>query len=464
MWGITLNRQCEMPLKRQLYNALRSLILDGKLRGDEALPSTRELAKNLGVSRNTVCEAYDMLIVEGFIKNRQGAATKVVEGLYVEKMSDSPTLEHEISTPTVLADFRTGQPDMRLFPRYAWQQMLHRVSEEIPLHQLGYTSPQGLSLLRDEISGWLFRNRGLSVDPMDIFITSGATHGLHMIGNLLYKDGQNILIEDPCHMGMLHTFINKGFHIIPVPVDVQGIQIEYLNCKNTAAIYVTPSHQFPLGGILPAERRASLIRYAREKGIYIVEDDYDSEFRYSGQPIAPLFAMDPQHVIYVGTFSKILFPALRIGYVILPRQLHKRWCELRIHTDVQNPTFEQSALAEFLHTRKLDRHVQKMRRIYGERRLILLETLKEEFGEVWNLWGDAAGLHLVLEFSGINFDNEFIINSNKNGIRINVVENYCIRKGFHLDKLLLGYGHLEPGEIKQNVLLLHDFMERCLII
>ncbi len=225
------------------------------------------------------------------------------------------------------------------------------------------------------------------------------------------------MMEDPCHIGMLGTFVNKGCTIVPIPVDTEGMQTDYLpKCKSISVIYVTPSHQYPLGGILPASRRAALIRFARENDLYIIEDDYDSEFRYEGEPIAPLYSLDPQRVIYVGTFSKSVFPALRIGYVILPFQLHKHWRDLRTHTDVQNPPFEQAALAEFLRTRKFDRHVQKMRKIYGQRRQVLLESLKENFGSSWTAYGDSAGLHVAIDFPEKRFDEGFITNCLQNGV------------------------------------------------
>ncbi|KJR46283.1 Transcriptional regulator, GntR family domain / Aspartate aminotransferase [Desulfosporosinus sp. I2] len=463
MWGIELNRQSELPLWRQIYQSLREMTISGQLKASEVLPSTREFAKALEVSRNTVCEAYEMLIAEGFVISRQGAPTRVAEGLCVENPPSSASYENIESVRIFSADFRTGRPDLRHFPRFLWQQMLHKASEEMPLEQYGYTGPQGIPELRKEIVAWLFRSRGLKVDPQDIFITAGATHALHLIADLLCGEGRKILMEDPCHTGMLRTFINKGCPIVPIPVDEHGMQTDYLtNRENVCAVYVTPSHQFPLGGILPASRRATLIRFARENEVYIVEDDYDSEFRYCGEPIAPLFAMDPQRVIYVGTFSKALFPALRIGYVILPRQLHKRWRDLRTHADVQNPPFEQAALAGFLRTRKLDRHIQKMRRIYGERRRVLLESLTETFGSEWRAYGDAAGLHLAIDFPGRYFEEEFRKSCLHNGICVTPVEYHCIQKGRHLNKLLIGYGHLEPAEIRNGVQLLHDFMKETI--
>jgi len=456
MWGIELQRQSEIPLKRQVYQGLRDQILEGHIKSSEILPSTRELAKHLKVSRNTVCEAYEMLLAEGFVISRQGSPSRVADGLFIGNLHGLVCLKDTMKhAQPVLADFRTGRPDLRYFPRFAWSRLLYRTFEEMPLKQLGYSGPEGLLKLREEIAAWLFRSRGAVANPRNIFVTAGATHALHLVADLLCSQGKEILIEDPCHVGMLRTLQNRGYPVRPVAVDEQGLQVEYLEGKAACAVYVTPSHQFPLGGILPAGRRAALIRFARDNGIYIVEDDYDSEFRYSGEPVAPLYSMDPQQVIYVGTFSKVLFPALRIGYVVLPEQLHEQWKYLRTHTDVQNPPFEQAALAEFLSTRKLDKHVQKMRRLYGERRKVLLQALEDTFGKVWRAWGDASGLHIAVEFPDMCFDDEFIINCRNNGIRITTVENHCIRKGRHLDKLLLGYGHLEPEEIIKGISVLY---------
>ncbi|UUZ79340.1 PLP-dependent aminotransferase family protein [Paenibacillus sp. P26] len=387
MWGIALQRESEIPMKRQIYQAPRERILNGELKAGEALPSTRELAKELKVSRNTINEAYDMLIVEGYVLSRRGAPTRVAEGLNLQTKPEGLPLSGAPAAPSLSADFRTGQPDLRRFPRYLWQQILLKTFQELTSDQFGYTGPQGLPRLREEIAAWSLRSKGLTVDARDIFITAGATHALHLIADLLYREDHEILVEDPCNIGMLQVFLNKGYPVARVPVDTQGLQTEYLDGRRACAVYVTPSHQFPLGGILPAGRRAALIRFARDHDIYIVEDDYDSEFRYYGDPVAPLYTMDPGRVIYVGTFSKVLFPALRIGYAVLPRKLQSRWRNLRTHTDVQNPPFDQAALAEFLHSRKFDRHIGKMRKLYGERRQVLLSALEAYFGDTWRPWG-----------------------------------------------------------------------------
>lgn len=458
MLGIHLDRESELPLRRQIYQSLKDQMTRGRIKSGETLPSTRELSRNLNVSRSTVSEAYDMLIAEGYVISSQGAPTRVAEGLGME-WNPSSSLRVEAPQESVYqADFRTGQPDLRLFPRHLWLRMIHCAAEELEPEHYGYTGGSGLPELRNEIASWLFRSRGLKVFAEDIFITQGATHALHLAAELLCRRDGVILTEDPCHTGMLRTFINSGCNIVPVPADESGIRTEQLKSRKAAAVYVTPSHQFPLGGILPASRRTSLIRFARENDVYIIEDDYDSEFRYCGEPISPLQAMDPQRVIYVGTFSKSFYPALRVGYVILPGELQNQWVRLRTYTDVQNPVLEQAALALLLRTRKLDRHVQKMRRIYGERRRVLLESLEENFKTEWRAFGDNAGLHLTVEFPGLCFDDAFRKSCREHGINVTTAEFHCIEKGNHRNKLLIGYGHLTPEEIRKGIGLLQRFI------
>jgi len=460
MYSIQVQRKSAIPIKRQIYQKIRDQIFTGVLTAGVALPSTRELAEQIKVSRNTVCEAYEMLIAEGFVLHRQGAPTRIAEGLQLEIDLEKKTEIKVIKKPHYIVDFQTGRPDLKRFPQYLWQQMMHKSVAALQLDDFGYSNPQGLIALRSEISAWLLRSKGLSVQEQDIFISSGATQALHLISNLLGGHGNKIAIEDPCNQGVLKTILNTGCSIEPIPVDEHGIQTEWLNKTKVSAVYTTPSHQFPLGGILPAVRRAALVRYAKANEAYLVEDDYDSEFRYLGDPIAPLYAMAPNKVIYIGTFSKTLFPAIRIGYVILPQELQADWCELRLHTDVQNTPFEQAALAEFLRTRKFDRHIRSMKKLYGERRMVLLEALKFNFANTWRSWGDAAGLHLAIEFQKETFDSNFFERCKKNGLKITSVDYHGIQKGQHLNKLLLGYGHLEPEAIQKGIDILRSVMKK----
>ncbi len=454
------DRKSELPVKRQIYEEFKQRMLCGDLKAGEAMPSTRALAETLAVSRSTVCEAYDMLLAEGFIVVHQGAPTRVAPGLTVDSTPQRHDSDAAEPQRRFAADFKTGQPDLREFARFAFEQSIKKAASGLSADTLGYTGPQGLPALRAQISAYLWRSRGIKASVSDIFITAGATHALHVAAQVLRPMSQTMIMEDPCHIGMRKTFEREGFLPIPIPVDEAGLMTDMLVPNHGCCVYVTPSHQFPLGSILSASRRAALIRFARNNESYIIEDDYDSEFRYAGEPIAPLYAMDPQRVIYVGTFSKVLYPALRIGFVILPAALQEPWVRARTYTDVQNPVLEQAALADFFETRRLDRHIQKMRRLYGARRRTLLNSLSEVFADAWQPLGDAAGLHMAVRFNGMRFEDHAQALLRDWGIRVAAVSRHCIEKGRHDDMLLLGYGHLNDDEIKNGVKLLGTAIRR----
>lgn len=461
MWGIYLEPKRDTTLARQIYLAFRGQMTEGSLKPGEKLPSTRELARHLGISRTTACEAYEMLASEGFITSQPGSSTRVAEGLNLA--SDGPTAElsgesSPLTREPYQADFRTGQPDLQGFPRKTWATLLQRSALQMPLELWGYSGSEGLPELRREISAWLWRSRGMAADPENIFITTGATQALHLLAFLLDQSRSSIIVEDPCHKGMLKIFQNHLYKIQALPVDEHGLNTALLQNQQATAVYVTPSHQFPLGGILPASRRAELLRFARRQDLYIIEDDYDSEFRYSGVPVAPLFTLDPQRVIYVGTFSKLLFPSLRIGYVVLPSHFQSRWRDLRTHIDVQNPPFEQAALAALLSSRKLDRHIRLMRNLYRQKRRLLLDSFRAGFRGEWRTWGDESGLHLAVQLPGWHFDRDFEAAARSRGVYVSTVDKHSVNKGLHMDKLLLGYGHLPASNIPAAVSLLQEVL------
>ncbi|MEM1486246.1 PLP-dependent aminotransferase family protein [Oscillospiraceae bacterium PP1C4] len=457
MWGIILQDSKEIGLARQISLSLKERILTGQIPQGEALPSTRELAKGLGVSRNTVCEAYDMLWTEGFIVSHQGASSRVADGLQIQSVQQSQTAQNiDKISPTILWDFKTGQPDLSLFPWQTWNKIISDAARSLPVRQLEYSGPKGYEPLCEEIAHWLLRSRSMEVSPDDIFITSGATQALHLLVDILHKEDHVFALENPSHPGIRTVISDKGFPLYWMPVDSNGADISALHGRNISAVYVTPSHQFPLGGILPANRRTSLIRMAIEKDFYIIEDDYDSEFRYGGSPITPIYSMNSSHVIYVGTFSKTVFPALRLGFAVLPKSLQVKWRHYRNYMDVQNPILEQAALAEFLRRRKMDKHVQRMRHVYDEKRNALLTSLKMTFGDSVYPWGDASGLHVALQFPGFEFGSKFILNCKSAGIRVFPLTQYCVSQNDHKDKLLLGYGHLNSVQIQEGIRALHQ--------
>ncbi len=457
MRGIVLQDSKEIGLARQIFLSLKERILSGQISQGEALPSTRDLARGLGVSRNTVCEAYDMLWTEGFIISHQGAPSRVADGLQIQEAQKMETGQSKDKVPQeILWDFKTGQSDLTLFPWQTWNKGINDAARNLQVRQMVYSGPKGYEPLCKEISHWLLRSRSMEVSPDDIFITSGATQALHLLVDILHKEDHVFALENPSHPGIRTVVSDKGYPLHCMPVDSNGADISALHGSNISAVYVTPSHQFPLGGILPANRRTALIRMAIEKDFYVIEDDYDSEFRYIGSPITPIYSINSSHVIYVGTFSKTVFPALRLGFAVLPKPLQTKWRHYRNYMDVQNPILEQAALAEFLRSRKMDKHVQRMRKVYDEKRNALLECVKKTFGDWVYPWGDASGLHVALQFPGLEFGDEFIFNCKKAGIRVSPVTQYCITGNDHKDKLLLGYGHLDFMQIQEGIKVLRQ--------
>jgi GntR family transcriptional regulator/MocR family aminotransferase len=305
--------------------------------------------------------------------------------------------------------------------------------------------------LRREIANYLYKTRGIQCDPDQLFITSGATQALSLTARLLYSPECFAAVEDPLNDGMRQIFTYAGYNLFPVPVDGFGISVDQLPEERPVFLYTTPSHQFPLGGLLPIKRRIALIEYARTMNCYIIEDDYDSEFRYSGQPVSSLLELAPDRVIYIGSFSKILAPALRLGFVILPRELVKPYRSLKRVSDVHTSLWEQLALTRLIETGGLERHIAGLRKLYSQRRNSMINALEEHFpGEV-QILGDATGLHLIAEFAEHRFTEALLERIKTFGVKVYSVERHAIQKGDHLHQLILGYSHLEEDRIQEGI-------------
>jgi GntR family transcriptional regulator/MocR family aminotransferase len=458
MLWITIDRTLDMPLTRQVYEQIRTQILKGELVAGERLPPTRELASNLGISRNVVVEVYEQLLAEGYIETRLGSGTYVAEGAYLSQQVRTDYLsffemQHLKDETNDVIDFRSGIPALDMFPRHIWGQTAKRVCIETPHSIFGYGHPEGRIELRHILSLYLKRTRGVHCHPDQLVITSGATQALSLIAKLLLSPGDEVMIEDPITHEIQTIFSSTGAVLHPIPVDEQGMKTDLIPPnKKPRFIFVTPSHQFPLGGTLPIQRRIQLIQFARTVDCFIVEDDYDSEFRYQGAPIHSLQGLDPDRVIYIGTFSKILSPALRLGYLVLPPSLTKRCQDLKWFTDLHAPSLQQLTLARFIDERHLERHIRKMKKIYKARRDHLKKCLVEQFGTKVKISGDSTGLHLVAEFQNIEFSNEKvqeIMADHK--VKIYPVELHAIRKGVHQNKIILGYGNLTIEEIEEGI-------------
>lgn len=407
------------PLHQQVYSQLRWAILSGRLRSGQRVPASRALAKSLGLSRTTVTQGYDQLISEGYLQARPGSGTYVCDRLpeilletdpigqprqavadiplstYGQLVSRSPLKypkeQFEIS-------FRYGQPALDLFPVELWRKLLSKYCRATT-QWLNYAeSPFGYQPLRDAIANYLQQSRAVRCTPEQIIITSGSQQALSLITQLLVNPDDSIAIEEPGYRGARHIFKASGAKLLPIPVDQDGLMVDHLiHHRDTPRLaYVTPSHQFPTGALLSLSRRLALLQWAWHKNSLIVEDDYDSEYRYSGRPIPSLQGLDSHGtVLYVGTFSKVMFPSIRLGYLVLPHSLIEVFGKARWLADRQPPSLSQYALAEFIAAGHLERHIRKMRICYDQRRTTLIQALYECFGNNVKILGDSAGLHVM---------------------------------------------------------------------
>jgi GntR family transcriptional regulator / MocR family aminotransferase len=371
-----------------LERALRDAIRDGRLAPGTRLPATRRLAADLGLSRGTTKAAYDQLVAEGYLTARQGSGTRVAP---LPPSPDAGTPQVHARTRAPRFDLRPGSPDVGAFPAAAWLRALRRAIATAPSLAYDYGDPRGRIELRTALSGYLGRARGVLAPPERIVITSGYVQGLALLTRVL--DGAAVAMEDPGLPFHREVVRRNGGTVLPVPVDARGVRPEELG--EAAAVVVTPAHQYPTGVTLHPERRRALGDWARARGGLIVEDDYDGEFRYDRQPVGALQGMAPGQVVYLGTASKTLGPALRLGWMVLPAHLVDAVADAKLHSDHHTETIGQLALAELIDSHAYDRHVRACRLRYRRRRDQLLDRL----GAGRSVHGIAAGLHALIDVS-----------------------------------------------------------------
>jgi GntR family transcriptional regulator/MocR family aminotransferase len=459
MLWIPVDRTAEKPLIRQVYDQIRQQVLQGELHAGDRLPSTRELAEDLHVSRNVILEAYDQLLAEGYIESRRGSGTYVAEGAsfaFAEADIPQPTTVSFTSSTRKnndIINFRPGLPALDHFPRKLWSHLTQQTYQQADASLFGYDSPEGRLELRLALSRYLLRARGVRCSLDQLLITTGAAQAFSLLTSLLLTPNSRVIVEDPITNEVQTIYTRSGATLVPVPVDTHGIQTDLLPTNERAAfVVVTPSHQYPLGSILPIQRRIALINFARATDCYLVEDDYDSEFRYSGPPVSSLQGLDPERVIYIGTFSKILSPALRIGYMILPSALITSSRRTKRLSDLHSPTLDQLVLARFIEEGHLERHIMKMKRLYHKRRDTLISSLNHTFGQRVQIEGASTGLHLVATFPGIDFTDAAIMQAlEQTGVQVYPVEIHAVRAGHHRHQIVLGYGNLTEEEIIAGV-------------
>ncbi|WP_375199862.1 PLP-dependent aminotransferase family protein [Bacillus sp. RS11] len=453
MLWIPIDRSSDIPLNRQVYQQIREKILNGHLQAGERLASTRELSFELKVSRNVILEAYDQLLAEGFLIARSGSGTFVAEGAFLTQ-HEAPFLFEvdEKKLKNHIINFRSGIPALDLFPRKTWAKLSHQLWNDIESTNFGYDFPEGRLELRQTLAHYLLRTRGVHCHPEQIVITSGATQALTLVSRLLLSPNDIAIIEDPITNDIQTIFKSSGASLYPIPVDEYGMKTALIpENLHPKFVFLTPSHQFPLGGTLPIQRRIQLINFARRNNCFLVEDDYDSEFRYEGPPVSSLQGLDLERVLYIGSFSKILSPALRIGYIVLPTHLIEKCRQLKWLTDLHTPSLDQLILAHFIKEGYLERHIAKMKKFYKNQRDFLIQCLQTTFSNKVKILGYSTGMHLIAELEDIHFSKELLFKIEQLGVRVYPVEDHSIEKGKNTNRIILGYGHLKKNEIEEGV-------------
>lgn len=459
--GIQIAVESGAPSKtEQLVLQLRAAIEGGRLPAGGRLPSSRALARELGVSRTVATEGYAILEAEGYLVPRRGSGTYVAEP---ETAASSPPalrlpgrrpprwLRDEIEPATTdplqdpegLRSFRICEPDPDSFPDRAWRTAARAaIGEPLPA---GYGPPAGDPELRRLIASFLARERGLVCSARDVILLSGATQGLDLIARAVLRPGDPVAFEEPGYRLARQIFSDRGADVRPVPVDAKGLRVEELCCREPPLlVYTTPSHQFPVGSVLAYTRRARLLEWAAEHGILVIEDDYDSEFRFDGPALPALAAADRNGTVaYLGTFSKVLAPSLRLGYLIAPEPLRQAVCRLRARTDCHSDVLAQRTLARYIQSGGFGRHLRRMRRLYRERRdrlVAALEPLPE--GACWI--GLAAGLHATLRLPDRISARDVAARCRRRGVWVRTLDEYSASPDVQPDPepngLVLGYG------------------------
>lgn len=478
--GIELDRRSKTPLQAQLVARLRELILNGQFSPNKKLPASRELSAQLGISRNTVLLSYDRLIAEGYLEVR-GKAGTYVTGVLPERLLNielkrrsninvrsaqsarrplsrrvaAPIL-HERPKERVRFDFRIGRPDPRSFPIKIWRRILLEKLTNAGRSLTEYGNPAGLLELRTALVAHLRTARGIEADADQVIIVGGCEEGLNIVARMLTPPGTNVFVETPCYRGVSFVFESFEANVIPIPVDREGICVSTLPDAGASLACVTPSHQFPTGVTMSLNRRLQLLEWARRNGAYIVEDDYDSDFRYSGSPLMALSALDRDDcVIYLGTFSKSLGGGLRIGYLVVPPELIGPAREMKALINLGNPWLEQAVLAEFISSGSFEQHLRRVRKTYLQRRDVLINSLHQHFGQV-EISGEEGGMHLMWLLNNVSESARVI----QNDALHHDVGIYTIDDGPALDyekyvhrneAIFLGYPCLTSEEIETAV-------------
>ena len=474
---LELNPSSDTPLFWQLYQQLRQKILTGALEPGTQLPPSRKLAQANGLGRVTVTQAYAQLRAEGYVVGKQGAGTFVASDLIAqqEQTAASTVLSTSVSTftptfsewgqrvaantsaikpikPRAEIDFGFGRSFPHIFPYDIWRRLLARYLSTDDVMLSRYGSAAGFYPLREAIAAYLARQRGVNCLPEQVVIVNGAQQAIDILGRLFLAAGDEVIVETPGYQDAFALFSLHGAQLVPIRVDDQGLPVDQIPTDCNARIaFITPSNQFPRGGTLPLQRRLALLQWAKKQQALIFEDDYDGELRYDGRPLGTLYSLDRDgRVIYLGTFSKVLFPALRLGYVVLPPQLVAPFVRAKGLVDRGAPTLTQAAIADFIAEGYFERHLRQLRKAYGKRRLALVEALKRYLEGKVRVTAVPAGLHVMLYLPDHISETEFIAAANKAGVGIYPGAEYHLEKA-PPPSILMGFSGLTEAEIEEGV-------------
>ncbi|HUH92521.1 MAG TPA: PLP-dependent aminotransferase family protein [Casimicrobiaceae bacterium] len=464
--ALDLPRRGSRRLGAELHRQLRAGIVEGRLQAGLRLPSTRELAAALGVSRNTVMTAYDLLLAEGYVRTAGRGGTRVASVLSTSRASPpaaAGSFDRRLNpawrapyrlipiapTHDLPYDFTVGMPDSTLFPYPLWRRLSARALRAAARAPAAYAQPEGLRALREAIAGHVSFARAIACGPDEIVVTAGAQQAFDLLSRILVTPGKTtVAIEQPGYPPLTNVLAAAGAKIVGVPVDEEGLRVDHLPVA-TKLVFVTPSHQFPLGVHLSLARRRALLDFARARGAVIVEDDYDGEFRYGGKPLDALQTLDREAcVFYVGTFSKSLFPALRLGFVIAPAWARPALVAAKQTADWHAPAAAQHTLAAFIGEGHLARHVRKVRSVYGERRAILQAALERFGAGRFRPIGIGAGLHLAAYLDRSLSASRLAEQARKAGFVLDPVARPGERRG---DAIAFGYGAIPTERIAEAI-------------
>ena len=471
---LLLDPDSPLPLHQQVYRGIRGAVLSGRLSRGQRLPSTRALAALLEISRTTATLACDQLVSEGYLEARRGSGTYVCAQLPEDYLAPAlpdregqeavrPTLSGygrrleglgcpEFPAKGLPYDFSPGRPALDAFPMDIWSRLLTRQCREGGTGLLGYAEdPAGHAPLREALADYLRRSRAVRCEADQVIVVTGCQQAIDLAARVLVDPGATVALEDPGYPKARRSFLAHGARIQPLPVGDDGLELAGLKTSRPRLVYLTPSHQYPTGLVLDLPRRLELLTWAGEAGALIFEDDYDSEFRFGGRPLPAMQGLDGAGtVLYSGTFSKVLFPALRLGYLVAPRALAGPLSRALGLLSRQPPTLEQATLADFIREGHLERHLRRMRTLYGARREALVEALAAAFGDRVSILGAEGGMHLLARFVTQRKDQELVRLAAELGVALTPASGYYLdpapSSGF-----IFGFAALTPARIREGI-------------